>query len=80
MKKNKKIYILYKVIEENNTKDIIYQNDFLNYEDIRKYLNICNRDIKKITYNYTYTFDFIDDILKDIKPNKNKYIIIKEDY
>ena len=71
--KNKKYYILYKIIKDyqGNIIDAENINDFLNYEEIRNYLQCNNRDIKNIIQ------DNINK-LEDIKTLRNKYFIIKE--
>jgi len=48
--KNKKYYILYKIIkdEQNDIIDFDYVYEFTSYKDIRSYINCTNRDIKKM--------------------------------
>ena len=70
--KNKKYYVLYKTITDTNGDiiDIRYIKDFINYEEIRKDINITNRDIKKMVNNNVNQWD-------NLKTFKN-YLIIKE--
>ena len=72
--KNKKYYVLYKVIKNENEKIIDLENmfDFTNYKDIRNYLKCINRDISKMINNNINNFD-------TLKTFKN-YCIIKEDF
>lgn len=74
MKTNKKYYILYKVIKDNdnNIIDASYNYEFTTYEEIRDYLHCTNRDIKNITHNNIDNFN-------NIKTLKNTYFIIKEE-
>lgn len=71
-KQNKKYYILYKAIKDQNGQTIDAENinEFTTYEQIRSYLKCINRDIIKIVNNNI-------DKLEDIKTYKN-YFIIKE--
>ena len=73
MKTNKKYYILYKAIknEDGEIIDAENVNEFINYEEIRTYLQCNNRDIKNIITNNINK-------LEDIKTLRNKYFIIKE--
>lgn len=72
MRTNKKYYILYKAITNENgqTIDAENVNEFTTYEQIRNYLKCINRDIIKMVN------DNINN-LEDIKTYKN-YFIIKE--
>ena len=71
-KQNKKYYILYKAItnEQGQTIDAENVNEFTTYEQIRNYLKCINRDIIKMVNNNINK-------LEDIKTYKN-YFIIKE--
>lgn len=72
--KNKKYYILYKIVKDEN-KNIIdceYLKEFNNYKDIRENLKTNNREIKKAIYNNINN-------LEKITTLKNQYFIIKED-
>ena len=73
MKTNKKYYILYKIIKDYQGEIIDAENvnEFINYEEIRNYLQCNNRDIKNIITSNI-------DKLEDIKTLRNKYFIIKE--
>ena len=73
MKTNKKYYVLYKIIKDYQGEIIDAENvnEFLNYEEIRTYLQCNNRDIKNITTNNINN-------LNNIKTLRNKYFIIKE--
>ena len=71
-KQNKKYYILYKTItnDQGETIDAENVNEFTTYEQIRDYLKCINRDIKKMVNNNINN-------LEQIKTYKN-YFIIKE--
>ena len=71
-KQNKKYYILYKAItnEQGQTIDAENVSEFTTYQEIRNYLKCINRDIIKMVNNNI-------DKLEDIKTYKN-YFIIKE--
>jgi hypothetical protein len=71
--KNKKYYILYKAIkdEEGQTIDCSYNYEFSSYKEICSYLKCNNRDIKTMINNNI-------DKLENINLFKNKYFIIKE--
>lgn len=71
--KNKKYYILYKTItnEDGDIIDIEYLNEYERQADILKDYNITFRDIKKMINNNIDNF-------KTLKLHKN-YTIIKED-
>lgn len=73
-KQNKKYYILYKAItnEQGQTIDAENVNEFTTYEQIRDYLKCINRDIIKMVNNNNNINN-----LEDIKTYKN-YFIIKE--
>lgn len=80
MKQNKKYYILYKTITNEDGKiidceDIANTNNdygtFSNYKEIREFLHCINRDISKMINNNINNFD-------KIKTYKN-YFVIKED-
>lgn len=73
MKQNKKYYILYKTIKDENGQTIDAENinDFLTYEEIKNYLKCSYRDIKNIINQNINN-------LESIKTLKNKYFIIKE--
>lgn len=70
MKKNKNIYILYKVIrdEQEKIKDIEYLQEFYNYKDIQEQTHIHKLNIKSMM-NLSYN--------NDLNTFKN-YCIIKE--
>lgn len=73
MKQNKKYYILYKIVKDFNGEIIDAENinEFINYEEIRNYLQCNNRDIKNIiTSNINK--------LENIKTLRQKYFIVKE--
>lgn len=73
MKNNKKYYILYKIVKDykGDIIDAENVNEFINYEEIRDYLQCNNRDIKNIIASNINK-------LEDIKTLRNKYFIIKE--
>jgi hypothetical protein len=73
MKANRKYYILYKIIkdEQGNIIDASNVYDFTSYEEIRNYLQCNNRDIKNIITSNI-------DKLENIKTLRNTYFIIKE--
>ena len=72
MKTNKKYYILYKTItnEENEIIDIQYIKEYEKQEDIKNDIKATYRDIKKMVNNNIDNF-------KTLKLHKN-YCIIKE--
>lgn len=71
--KNKKYYILYKTITNQNGEiiDLDYIAEYERQQDIVKDYNITFRDIKKMVNNNIYNF-------KTLKLHKN-YTIILED-